>query len=259
MTPTGTLILDRFELLESGQGVVSRARDTATGGVVAVKRCTCGVVEAAHTAEILASLPAHPGIPSLLDSGPGVVVMPWFEGRPLSHVAPALGAPVPEFAMLLVRSAADALCAVHSAGIVYGAGLSNVWINDSRVVMLDFGSARFLSDEWRCRCGARFGGTVTYADDVAWLAELAVQLLARSWLPLDAGIRELSMRQPNAFSLFFGERFRGARETWPTAPEIRDALDGALATSAITDPGAALAALRADPEGYRRAFLARAA
>jgi serine/threonine protein kinase len=270
----GTLVLDRYELLvkagEGGTSVVHRARDTSTGRMVAAKIARGhSAWEFAHEAEILASLPPHPGLPSLLDSGPGVIIMPWIEGRPLLDVSrDELGAPVPQLLMLSARSALDARCALHVAGVKRGdGGASNLRIN-SRVVLVDFGGAQFL-DESRCRCGIPDGDGLSYPPehDVWQLAQLALWLLTGRWLSLPnalawrRSIAEQEATDPglsSAIGAFFAERFLlGAPSGWPTMSEVRDALDAALADVGITDPDAEFAALLAAPDAYRRAFAAR--
>jgi serine/threonine protein kinase len=265
----GDLVLSRFELLakigEGGQGEVFRARDHVTRSDVAVKvsqqRGCCWYWLNAHEAEIVAALPPHPGLPSLIDAGAihydsvHAFAMPLVVGEPLVH---ALAGATPEFAALAVRSAADALCAAHAAGVVKGGSSAHDLLVGSRAVVLDFGTARFLEGARCCCTPFLFGppSEAPWADriagDVAWLATIAMQLLSGRadevlYPPLSdrAAMAVGSDLSRSAMGSFFLERFRSPHTTWPTMFELRDALDAMLGDAGITDPDAELAVRRA--------------
>ncbi len=119
------LLLGRYEPLgvigRGGMGVVSRARDTRTGQVVAVKRVR-GMDDRAQREALAAARLHHPAIVELIEAQPTgdgwVLVSEFVDGADLRHVLRA--GPVPEldvarFAGSILRGLAHA----HEHGVVH--------------------------------------------------------------------------------------------------------------------------------------------
>ncbi|WP_341947599.1 serine/threonine-protein kinase [Microbacterium sp. LWH11-1.2] len=126
---TGRLLGDRYELAtrlgEGGMGVVYRGHDTMLRRDVAVKVFREGTTEIARTAsesQLLAAL-NHPSLVTLYDAhlgteDPRYLVMEYVEGPTLDERLRR--GPLPEAAVSrLAEDLADALDAVHRAGIVH--------------------------------------------------------------------------------------------------------------------------------------------
>jgi len=151
----GEVVGERFEIefqaSAGGMGQVYRARDRATGEVVALKVLHRGL--AAHSprllreARILSQL-HHPGIVRYIAHGEEpapFVAMEWLDGedlaRRLSHDPLTMGESVE-----LVRRVAEALAAAHVRGVIHrDVKPSNLFLVGGaidRVKVLDFGIAR---------------------------------------------------------------------------------------------------------------------
>jgi tetratricopeptide (TPR) repeat protein len=152
-----SLIADRFEVDRlagsGGMGTVYRARDRASGAIVAVKLLHARELEAsqrfAREAQILAEL-RHPGVVRYVahgetPAGQAYLAMEWLEGETLSQRLARQGLTVAESSVLATR-VAEALAAAHRRGIVHrDLKPSNIFLlggaaDDVRVI--DFGIAR---------------------------------------------------------------------------------------------------------------------
>jgi serine/threonine protein kinase len=145
-----------YELLEAtgagGMGTVYRAREHASGRIVALKvlRADAGdLTRFALEARMLAKL-AHPGIVEYVAHGVTAdgqpwLAMEWLEGETLDHSLERGTLSVDE-TLRVARSVADALAAAHEAGVVHrDLKPSNVFlVCDGRVKLLDFGIAKSI-------------------------------------------------------------------------------------------------------------------
>ncbi|HEX3758029.1 MAG TPA: protein kinase [Kofleriaceae bacterium] len=151
-------LADRFEIESrvaiGGMGEVFRARDPASGEVVAVK-----ILPDAHTPhsdrftreiQVLAEL-EHPGIVryrshGVTPDGEPFLVMEWLDGEALRTRLERGTLPVAD-AIALATRVADALGAVHARGIVHrDLNPSNLFLSGGRtdqVKVLDFGIAQW--------------------------------------------------------------------------------------------------------------------
>lgn len=119
----GTLLLARFELLEpiatGGSGTLWRARDGASGAVVAAKVLARAGPAWQREVAALGSLRIA-GVPELVDHGEqdghAVVVMQYVEGVRLGELRPRPWAEVKP----LVLGLLEILIALHGAGLVHG-------------------------------------------------------------------------------------------------------------------------------------------
>jgi serine/threonine protein kinase len=154
------LIDDRYRLettiAAGGMGQVWRATDTVLGRTVAVKVLHELVDEAArerfrNEARAMAAL-RHPGVADVYDYGEttlpdGVsaayIVMACVEGQPLSRRIAEAGRLDAALTAPIIAQAADALQAVHDAGVVHrDVKPANLIIDpDGQIVLIDFGVA----------------------------------------------------------------------------------------------------------------------
>lgn len=186
-----------YELLEEvgrgGQGIVYKARQSATGRLVAAKRLLHGALANATTrrrfareVEATATL-SHPNVVTvfgveLADDLP-MLVMEWIEGIPLNKwvlahctrnaAAPAPGRPhggevdVPAVARVFLK-VCDAVQHAHQRGIIHrDLKPSNILVDDSgEPRILDFGLAKFLKEDPaqpKMTMSSEFVGTPAYA------------------------------------------------------------------------------------------------
>lgn len=212
----GTLIDHRYRLTRrlgsGGVGVVYEAMHEITGREVAVKLVS---PSAAHTDDMLerfareartASTITHPNVVAVLDAGvledrTPFLVMELLRGEVLAELAHREGALSPVRAAQIIGEAADALGALHAAGIVHrDVKTENLFIEaDGRVKLLDFGLAVFrdrstadkLTREGVISGTPHYmppevfeGGTPDVAWDVYALATVAFELLTGE-LPFD--------------------------------------------------------------------------
>ena len=189
-------------------GDVWHATDTVLGRTVAVKilrpdLSADGSFGARFRAEAhtLATL-RHPGVVDVYDYGEisspnGVtdvayLVMAYVEGEPLSRRLDTAGPLLPGETMTIVAQVADALAAVHAAGIVHrDVKPDNVVINpDGNAVLVDFGVAHTPGTNGMTAAGDVIGTAlymapeqalqrpITAATDIYALACLAYECLA---------------------------------------------------------------------------------
>lgn len=144
------------EIARGAVGTVWRARDLSTGEVVAVKilhRDMAGeadVVQAfREEGRVLAGL-NHPGVVRprdfVADGGELALVMDLVEGTDLRRLLKTGGPMSPAAAVDVVGQVAEALAAVHAAGIVHGdVKPGNILVPDEgRVRLIDFGVAHHI-------------------------------------------------------------------------------------------------------------------
>jgi eukaryotic-like serine/threonine-protein kinase len=172
----GDVVGGRFELNRptgsGGMGEVFRARDRASGEVVAVKVLLEGrapdAARFAREAQVLAEL-RHPRIVQYVDhgvtpSGEPYLAMEWLEGE---HLLSRLlrGRPTVGEAVILAIRVAEALGAAHARGIVHrDLKPTNLFLVDrrfDRVKLLDFGIAH-LHDVTRMTQTGMLIGTPGY-------------------------------------------------------------------------------------------------
>ena len=154
------------------QGPVARGRSgdvlramASDGSTVALKvhhQAEDGWAEAERLAAI-----DHPGLVDLLDHGSTPdgrlwLALPWIDGRTLSHLLLDDGPVSQGEALDLVAQIADAVDAVHTAGLVHGdLSPNNVLVDDAgRAVLIDLGAARSV-DEPSDRSARPVGGDTT--------------------------------------------------------------------------------------------------
>jgi len=165
-------LLERYEILSilghGGMGVVYRARDRASGEVVAVKvllESRASAVERfAREAAVLSGLD-HPGIVrygahGVTDAGEPYLVMEWLDGESLSGRLGRGTLTVDETLTLATRVSA-ALAAAHARGVVHrDLKPSNLFLVDKdlrRVKILDFGIAYLGGATPMTKTGALIG------------------------------------------------------------------------------------------------------
>jgi len=154
----GDVLDDRYRLegrvAAGGMGDVWRATDTVLGRTVAVKMLLSGRAGDAgfeerfrQEARSMAAL-RHPGVADVYDYGSAgedaYLVMAYVEGQPLSERIAEAGRLDPATTMSIVAQTAQALEAVHTAGITHrDVKPGNLIIQpDGSVVLVDFGVAR---------------------------------------------------------------------------------------------------------------------
>ncbi|MCM3661783.1 serine/threonine protein kinase [Georgenia satyanarayanai] len=144
-------LADRYELRHvvgrGGMGRVWAARDVHSGRDVAVKTAEAvrGGTGALRREAALAASVDHPGVVEVHDAGHDgdmdYLVMDLLSGPDLAAVLEDGPVP-PAEALRIVHDLADALAAVHDAGVVHGdVKPANVVLTDDAVVLVDFGVA----------------------------------------------------------------------------------------------------------------------
>jgi serine/threonine protein kinase len=166
--------LGAYQLLErvgcGGLGECYRARDTVHGRTVVIKRIPSAVVgNAARSSAFVQATSrlaavSHPGVAALyecgLSDGAMFLALEYVQGQRLDEVI--AGRPLhPRRAVEIALELADALAALHAAGIAHGdVRPANVMINaKGHAKLLDSGLAAFTdAGALRSSAGARLGG-----------------------------------------------------------------------------------------------------
>ncbi|KFE70161.1 serine/threonine-protein kinase PknK [Hyalangium minutum] len=174
----GTVIAGRFALQrlagQGGVGLVYQARDTQTGGTVALKLLhTIADPESARRfvreAEFLAGL-HHPGIVSYVAHGlteehQPFLAMEWLEGEDVARRLARQPLALSE-TLGLLRRVAEVLAITHARGIIHrDIKPSNLFLRGGRaedVVLLDFGLARVSAASQALTGSAMVVGTPGY-------------------------------------------------------------------------------------------------
>ncbi len=174
----GRYELDR-EIGRGGMGAVWLGRDTVLGREVALKRigmmpgATAPDLERAEREARLAARLNHPHVVAVYDlvseGGETWLIMEYVEGVTLSALIARDGALTPDEAAPLVRQAADALAAAHTAGIVHrDVKPSNMMVTpQGEVKLTDFGIARAEADASLTQTGLVTGSPAYLAPEVA--------------------------------------------------------------------------------------------
>lgn len=185
------------ELGRGGMGTVWSAVEDATGETVAIKifpvaepgEATTLLAEARRAAAV-----DHPGVVCVRGYGGtgdfAWIVMDLVPGRDLRRYLSAAGPPPPEVAARIVAEAADALAAVHAAGLVHrDVKPANILLDESGdtlgVRLADFGIARTAppqedlteASEWARTSGEPHSqaGTYVYMAPEQWSGEPATE------------------------------------------------------------------------------------
>ncbi|MBI4616379.1 MAG: serine/threonine protein kinase, partial [Planctomycetes bacterium] len=170
--------LGKFEVLgrlgQGGMGTVYRVREEGTGRTLALKVLSVRAAEEPEAvarfereARALARL-RHPNLVELLEAGEiegaPYYTMPVVEGRPLSELLKERGALPAREAVSILLPLAQAVAAVHEAGLVHrDLKPSNVLVDPSgRPVLIDFGIARSLGESTRWTGSGQRLGTPAY-------------------------------------------------------------------------------------------------
>jgi eukaryotic-like serine/threonine-protein kinase len=159
----GDVLGGRYEIREflgrGGMGAVYRAHDRTLGEDVAVKVVRPGLLgtpdgQARFLSEIkLARRVSHPGVCRLHefgdDAGQRFLTMELVEGRTLRALVRDEGPQEAVRAARIAAEAADALSAIHAAGVVHRdlSSLNVMATRDGRVKLMDFGIAKGLAGE----------------------------------------------------------------------------------------------------------------
>ncbi len=183
LAPADTI--DGYDLLDEiargGQGIVVRARQKATGRLVAIKMLSGGAAASTRALarfereiEIAASL-SHPGIVTVHTAartarGGTALVMPFIEGRRLDQWAAAerdrmTPAAFSAAAAALIEQVATAAGYAHRRGVIHrDLKPSNVLVDDAGAArILDFGIARRSGPAASLTLTGEFSGTLAYA------------------------------------------------------------------------------------------------
>jgi serine/threonine protein kinase len=179
--PTEGRVADRFEIdTEAGSGgvgVVYRATDLRTGGVVALKLLRGAADQSGRflrEAEVLASL-SHPAIVRYVahgrtDEGSPWLAMEWLEGVTLAEHMKDVGLTASETLQLAAR-VADGLGALHERGFVHrDVKPTNLFLVDGdvgRAKILDFGIVRWTQGESFTVAGSVLGTPAFMAPEQA--------------------------------------------------------------------------------------------
>jgi serine/threonine-protein kinase len=246
-----------IRLLGSGGfGAVYLARDPA-GREVAVKRLHAEHVDrpaavARFEREIrVVGRIRHPSVVAILDVGDDAgpyFVMELLRGVDLREHLRTEGRMAPARALEILAPVADALAAAHDKGVVHrDLKASNVFLDEKRVVLLDFGIAKLLDDTGPALTASRvvlgspscvapeqlLGHPVDERTDVYGLGVLAYHLFA-GVLPFQHDeptvVREMHLRQPPPPLTFRA----------PVPPELDRAVARALAKDPDARPGSVL-------------------
>jgi hypothetical protein len=165
-------LLERYEILSllgrGGMGVVYRARDRASGEVVAVKVLLEGragaVARFAREAAVLSGLD-HPGIVrygahGVTDAAEPYLAMEWLDGENLSGRLER-GVLTVDETLSLATQVSQALAATHARGVVHrDLKPSNLFLVDrdiGQVKVLDFGLAQLVGAKPMTKTGALLG------------------------------------------------------------------------------------------------------
>lgn len=145
------------EIAHGGMGIVYRARDRRTGGLVALKSLPPGAADGgAHSRRFLIEVEAlcqlhHPGIVRVLEAGsaPGrqFLAMELVSGRDLGRRLKSLGGPMPlREGVALVRKVAVAIRYAHERGVIHrDIKPGNILVDDQgEPRVTDFGLAKIL-------------------------------------------------------------------------------------------------------------------
>ena len=177
------VIADRYDLVREigrgGMGAVWLGRDTVLGRDVALKRI--GLMPGAASPDLeragrearLAARLNHPHVVAVFDLVDDVdetwLVMEYVQHITLAALVRRDGPLTPDEAAGLVRQAADALAAAHTAGIVHrDVKPSNILVTrDGEVKLTDFGIARAEADASLTRTGLVTGSPAYLAPEVA--------------------------------------------------------------------------------------------
>lgn len=156
-----TRLAGRYELRHvvgrGGMGRVWAAHDVVSGRDVAVKTALPAQTEGLRREADLAGSVDHPGVVDVHDAGhegtTAYLVMDLLRGPDLAAVLDEGPVP-PAEAVRVAHGVADALAAVHEAGVVHGdVKPANVVLEGDAVVLVDFGVAAAACDD---------GGPVTF-------------------------------------------------------------------------------------------------
>ena len=174
----GRYTLER-EVGRGGMGAVWLGRDDVLGRDVALKRIgmapggsTPDLARAEREARLAARL-NHPHVVAVYDlvteGDEQWLVMEYVEGATLTELVQRNGALSPDRAAPLLRQAADALAAAHSAGIVHrDVKPSNILVAaDGQVKLSDFGIARAEADASLTQTGLVTGSPAYLSPEVA--------------------------------------------------------------------------------------------
>jgi eukaryotic-like serine/threonine-protein kinase len=159
----GDLLAGRYEIREflgrGGMGAVYRAYDRTLSEDVAIKVVRPGLLgtpdaQARFLSEVkLARRVSHPGVCRLHefgdDAGRRFLTMELVEGRTLRAIVADGGPLDPAEAARIAAEAADALAAIHAAGVVHRdlTALNVMRTRDGRVKLMDFGIAKALAGD----------------------------------------------------------------------------------------------------------------
>jgi serine/threonine protein kinase len=159
----GDVVAGRYEIRaflgRGGMGAVYRAHDRTLGEDVAIKVVRPGLLgtpdgQARFLSEIrLARRVSHPGVCRLHefgeDAGQRFLTMELVEGRTLRAIVGAEGPLDSVRAARMAAEAAEALSAIHAAGVVHRdlSSLNVMVTADGRVKLMDFGIAKGLAGD----------------------------------------------------------------------------------------------------------------
>ncbi|QWF20646.1 serine/threonine protein kinase [Nocardioides sp. LMS-CY] len=235
------------EVGRGGMGAVWLARDEVLGRDVALKRVgwapggsTPDLERAEREARLAARL-NHPHVVAVYDlvteGADQWLVMEYVEGATLAGLVQRHGALTPEAAAPILRQAADALAAAHSAGIVHrDVKPSNILVApDGHVKLSDFGIARAEADASLTQTGLVTGSPAYLSPEVA--SGQTAQPASDVWSLGATLFHALAGRPPYEV----GENVLGAlyRIVNEPPPLLADAgwLAPVLAATMSTDPG----------------------
>jgi serine/threonine-protein kinase len=241
---------------------------------------------------------SHPNIVEIYDyAGDAAVesflVTEFVRGRTLRAFAEQTGLGFPEIGALVARALADALVHAHSAGVIHrDLKPENVLVLEDggrrAIKLVDFGIARILAaDEKMTMTGALVGSPNHMAPEIIegresdtrsdifslgtilyWLATGAMPFAAPNPTATLRRVIEGDYQDPRALAPAISDELAAViaralaldpADRFPSAAELRQALDAVLAEAGIQDPARELAAFLADPTAHKAAFPARLA